>query len=202
MEGLGLQRKSIRRVLCSVVLAAAPVAGIALGATSAQAVTADIGAGTLTIQAPSTFVWNNPSPGQTVVVTLPVIVTDATGSGNGWNADASMTTFRDATTGKAVTATVKLNGSTSGGTATVGPTARCAVGSTCKLPVPSTSAVTYPHVVPIGTPAPTATPFATAADRTGMGIIDMPFDAWLRLTSSASDGAYTTSFIVSIVSGP
>lgn len=197
----------MHRVCFGLALLVGSALGFVIGsgvAGAAPTASADISGGTLTISAPGSFAWNDTLSGsnQTVVAPMTVTVIDATGSGAGWTTDASMTPLRDTTTGAALTGTVHVNGSATSGTATTGPAAVCGANSTCRLPTPSASPVTYPHIIPEGTPAPTANAFATAAAASGMGTIKLPLNAWLHIKADTYAGTYTATVTISVVSGP
>ena len=84
------------------------------------------------------------------------------------------------------------------------PAVACDGGSTCSVATPSTggTAVTYPYTLPAGTTAPTATKMFSAAAGTGMGN-QTASTAWsLAIPGNAHSGSYTSTWTLSLVSGP
>ena len=209
-------KRMIRAVVAGLALGALPL-GVALssaGATTAcststghtsctTSATATVTAGTLTIEAPATLSWTATLSGvnKNISAALPVSVVDATGSGAGWKAEVAMTHLKSTT---ALSATVTLNSSTSTTASTAAPSASCGATSTCTLNI-QTAPPSYPLTVPQPTTAttlPAASIFETAKVTTGMGVIDLPLDAWLHIKANAKAGTYTGTVQISVVSGP
>jgi hypothetical protein len=202
MEGTGMaigryaslttwRRRSLRAMrvslLCAVACGVASVAP-AYAATG----TATITAGTLAfVSAPPNVSFSATLNGadQTVTQTQALDVSDATGSGAGWNITATSTTF---TAGAKTLATA----STSVASA---PTKACDAGAACTL---ATNSIAYPYTLPAATTAPTATKLFNAAVNTGLGN-EMITPTWgLSVPAATFAGTYTSTWTISLVSAP
>lgn len=205
-------QRALAAVLLVVALPVSIVMGTAGAATACstttghttctETVTADLEAGSYTIEAPSSLSWQTVSLTgftQTKKATLSITIKNGSGATSGWQVDATMTTLKTAGGSKLPDTAVSLNGSSSSATASTAPTAACATGSTCVLP---TNSVTYPFTVPAATTAPTASACVSAADTTGLGAATVPLDAWLHVPGDAKAGTYSATITLSIVSGP
>src|SRR5258708_109337 len=129
---------------------AAAMAAVALGATAmpagATSRTATITAGRLAfVSSPSTVSFSATLNGtdQRVTSAQSFDVSDASGSGSGWNITATSTTFT-------TTAPVHTL-STSATMVTGAPTVACDASTTCTL---ATTNVAYPYTLPAGASAP------------------------------------------------
>ncbi len=172
---------------CCALLACAPMAG-------AVSATATVSAGALGfVSAPPNVTFNDTLNGlnQTATATQAVNVSDATGSGAGWNLTATSTTFSHATHTLGTAAT----------TVTAAPKVACDAGVTC-VKATKTALVTYPYTLPAGATAPTATRFFNAAAKKGMGDQTITPTWTLAVPANAYSGAYTSTWTISIVSGP
>jgi WxL domain surface cell wall-binding len=170
-------------------LAIGTVWAVPAGATSA---TANISAGSLAfVSAPPNVTFNDTLNGanQTVTSTQALDVADATGSGAGWNITATSTTF--------TTGSVTL--STTATTVQSAPTRACDAGSTCTL---ATNSVSYPYTLPAAASAPTATKVFNAAANTGQGDQTVTVTWQLAIPSNTVAGTYTSTWTISLVSGP
>jgi hypothetical protein len=179
----------------AVALAATSVAVLlpvtALGATG----TATISAGSLGfVSTPPNVTFSATLNGldQTVNATQALDVGDATGSGTGWNLTATSTTF---TTGGGTPHLL----STSATTVTGAPTDVCDASATCTL---ATNSVTYPYTLPAGASAPTATKMFNAAANTGLGNQTITPTWRLSVPANTFAGTYTSTWTISLVSGP
>jgi hypothetical protein len=168
-----------------VFYAAAPPAG----ATSA---TVNVSAGTLGfVSAAPSVTFNDTLNGhdQTPTATQALDVGDATGSGAGWNITATSTTF--------TTGSVTL--STTATTVQSGPTVACDASTTC---VTATNSISYPYTLPADASAPTATKVYNAAANTGMGDQTVTVTWQVAIPASTKAGTYTSTWTLSLVSGP
>ena len=179
-----------------ITLAAAAVAAVAFGVTGAFAdtanVTATVSGGSLsesTSAAPSFSVTLNGSD-QTAIYTLPITVTEARGSGAGWNLTITSTQF---STGGGSPNTLPTNAST-----VASITSSCA-GGTCTNP---TNSVTYPVGVPAGSGPPTAVKFFNAAANTGMGKFTVTPTIDVSVPANAYAGSYSSTVTLAVASGP
>jgi len=171
--------RSVPRRLAAVLAPLCTVAAICVmtpASAGATAASATLTAGALA------FINSTPS-----AVTLDV--QDATGSGAGWNITATSTTF---------TAGSKTLPTTATSIATA-PTDACDGTSTCTL---ATNSTTYPYALPAAATAPTATKMVDTAASTGMGDQTLTPTWSLAIPSSATAGAYTSTWTISLVSGP
>lgn len=116
-------------------------------------------------------------------------LSDARGTGAGWNITATSTAFNNGT--------VSLpNGST---TITGPPTVACDSGVACVTP---TSSITYPYTLPAAGTAPGATKLYNAATSTGTGALTVTPTWRLLVPATAAVGTYTSTWTLSLVSGP
>ena len=168
-------------------------------AAAAAAATSDTTSATVTVAAgPAVSVAGAGSPtfaltlngvDQTTSYTLPLVVTDATGSGNGWNLTITSTTFVNGSATFPVTAST-ITGVTSG----------CASGSTCLLP--SNSVSNSNLAVPAGSTAPSAVKFFNATSSTGRGTINVNASVQVAVPANVLAGSYTSTLTVAAVAGP
>jgi hypothetical protein len=128
---------------------------------------------------------------RTVNASQPLDIGDATGSGAGWNVTATSTLFTSGSYTLPVGAT----------TITSAPaTATCDTGVTC-TPAGSNS-VSYPYSLPAGSTAPTATKLFNAGLGSGMGDQTLNPTWTLAIPANAYAGNYTSTWTLSLVSGP
>jgi hypothetical protein len=167
------------------------------GSTQPTYALADSGTGTLSVTGGGLFevlgAISIPSvtltgSDQTVVFTLPVTVTDATGSGAGWYLTITSTQF---TTGAHLLPTTATSIHTA--------TASCSVGSTCVLP---TNTVGFPVTLPAAAVAPAPVKIFNAAANSGMGQVDVSTTLNLTLPGNAFTGSYSSTITIAVISGP
>ena len=179
------------------LVAGALLVGVLIGAQPAGATsgTAALAAGSLAfLSSPATVSFSATLSGtdQTVNASQVFDVSDATGSGAGWNITATSTTF---TTGGG---SPKLL-STSATTVQAAPSVACDAGTTCTV---ATTSVSYPYTLPAGSTAPTATKVFNASANTGLGNETTTFTFRLSVPAATSAGTYTSTWTYSLVSGP
>lgn len=173
---------------------------IAVALALASAASAATISGTATVNAgPAVGVASSGTPSfaltlngvdQTASYTLPLVVVDATGSGNGWNLTITSTTFDDGNGN-----TFPANAST-----ITGATSACGSGSTCTLP---TNQVANSNLaVPAGPTAPSAVKFFNAAAPTGRGTVNVSATVQVAVPANVLAGTYTSTVTVAAVSGP
>ena len=158
----------------------------------AATATANISAGSLAfVSAPPNVTFNDTLNGtnQTVNANQALDVSDGTGSGAGWSITATSTTF--------TTGSVTL--STSATTVQSAPSSACDAGSACTL---ATNSISYPYTLPAGASAPTATKVFNAAVNTGQGNQTVTVTWQLAIPSTTVAGTYTSTWTISLVSGP
>ena len=175
----------------AVMLVAALLPVVALGATG----TATIAAGSLGfVSTPPNVTFSATLNGldQTASTTQALDVGDATGSGTGWNITATSTTF---TTGGGSPHLL----STTATSLTGAPTDACDASATCTL---ATNSATYPYVLPAAGTAPTATKMYNAAASTGLGNQTVTPTWRLSVPANSFAGTYTSTWTISLVSGP
>jgi WxL domain surface cell wall-binding len=171
------------------VIAIIAVTGVPAYATTG---TATISAGSLAFvtAAPNvSFSATLNGTDQSVTSAQALDVSDATGSGAGWDITATSTTF---TSGAKLLAT-------SATTLTGAPTTACDAGATCTL---ATNSITYPYMLPAATTAPTATKMFNAALNTGIGNETVTPTWHLAVPAATLAGTYTSTWTLSLVSGP
>lgn len=185
------------KIRTALPVAAAAITGALLVASPALATTASetLTAGSLgfastpgNVTFPSTSLNGQ---NKTVTAAQPLDIADATGSGAGWQVTATSTVFTNGTNSLPV-------GSATVSSAPSAPT--CDSSVTCT--VAGTNGVSYPYSLPSGATAPTATKLFTASAGTGMG--DQTFTpTWtLAIPGNAYAGNYTSTWTLSLVSGP
>jgi hypothetical protein len=126
---------------------------------------------------------------QVLTTTATATVDDEQGAGTGWNLTGTSTTMTDGTNTLPVTATTLTS---------VAPTG--AAGN-CSVPA---NATTYPLVIPAAATAPTATKLysSTAYSATGTGPIDLLMTLQLAVPATARVGSYSSTWTLTLVSGP
>ena len=178
--------------LAAAALAASAVAAPAALAASAT-VTGNISAGSLSITTSATPSFSVTLDGtdKTGTYTVPSVVTDATGSGAGWNLTITSTQF---STGGGSPKTLATNVST-----LTGVVNSCVVSTTCTDP---TNSVGYPVSVPAGSTPPTAAKYFNAAAGTGAGKFDNTPSVSVAVPANTQAGTYTSTLTLAAVSGP
>ncbi len=127
---------------------------------------------------------------QTTPYTLPVTVTDATGSGAGWNLTVTSTTFNDGK-GHAFATNASTISSVS---------SACASGSTCGAPTNNVSNTNL--AVPAGTTAPSAVKYFNATAGSGLGKVNVNATVNVAVPANVLAGTYSSTVTVAVVSGP
>jgi hypothetical protein len=160
------------------------------------------------VSAPSTVKWAGALNGYDLSqdAQLTYGLTDATGSGSGWNLTASATALTNSSGTTKCTASAPcrmhkpfiINAYANTAQATTAPSPTCAPGSTCTLP--TYNKVAYP--VSITPTSPTPSTVVTAAHTSGMGAILCATDWWLSIPANAHAGTYTNTITLTIASGP
>jgi WxL domain surface cell wall-binding len=129
---------------------------------------------------------------KTVTASQPLDIADATGSGAGWNVTATSTVFK--TTGGNTLPTGATTVASSPGAPTCDTNVTCTVGGA--------TTVSFPYSLPAGTTAPTATKLFNAPAGTGMGDQTVTPTWTLAIPGNAYAGNYTSTWTLSLVSGP
>jgi len=185
----GMRRVRVALAAGAAVLLLGALAAPKAGATSA---TANLTAGSLAfVSAPPavSFTATLNGTNQAVPATQPLDVSDATGSGNGWNITATSTLFTSGAHTIAATAT----------TIPSQPSVACDTNVTCTT---ATTNVTYPYSLPAAATAPTATQMFNATANTGMGDQTVTPTWTLTIPGNTYAGNYTSTWTLSLVSGP
>ena len=175
-------------LVCGALLSSASVAG----ATTA---TAALSAGSLGFKsAPPNVTFNDTLNGtnQTATSAQAIDVSDATGSGTGWNVTATSTTFTSGTHTLGTGAT----------TVAATPGVACDTGATCTAATVLGSKVSYPYTLPAAAVAPTATELFDANTGTGMGNQTVTPTWSLAIPANTFAGSYTSTWTLSLVSAP
>jgi hypothetical protein len=186
------------RLVCGVVRVGALATSLGVvvaGAAGATSATATIAPGPLAFVSAPPAVTFRATPNvadQPVTATQALDVGDASGSPTGWAITATSTTF---STGGGSPTTL----STSATTITSAPSVACDTAATC---TPATNATTYPYTLPAATTAPTPTKVYDTAATTGLGTQTVTLTWHLAVPADAAPGSYTSSWTLSLVSGP
>ncbi len=176
------------------VLAAGGVLVAGIPNAEALTSTAAIAAGSLGfVSAPPNVTFGDMLSGinQTATATQAINVSDSTGSGTGWNLTATSTTFASGAHTLSTAAT----------TITAAPTVACDAGVTCTKAT-KTALVTYPYTLPAGAAPPTATRMFNSKAKAGMGDQTITPTWRLAVPADAYTGTYTSTWTISLVSGP
>jgi len=201
-----VKNTSTRRRLAAIALGAGILAPLAFaGVANASTVTTETPTASATVTGGALSFVSTPGnvtfpavvldgTDQTTSQTEPIDIGDNTGSLDGWNVTATSTLF-SATVG---TSTYTLPADAV--TVTAAPSAVCDSGSTCTTAVEATSIV-YPYTLPAGSAA-TATKIFDANTGTGMGNQTFTPNFTLSIPSSATAGAYSSTWTFSLVSAP
>ncbi len=127
---------------------------------------------------------------KTASYTLPMTVTDARGTGSGWNVTVTSTQFSTGAGGNTLPATASSVQSVS---------SACVSGSTCTNP---TNSVGYPLTIPAAATAPTAVKLFNAASSTGLGKFTLTPTVQVSVPANTFAGTYTSTVTLAVVSGP
>jgi putative surface cell wall-binding protein len=180
------------RLIGGALLAAGGLLATALPADATSA-TATISAGTLAFQSsPSTAGFSATLTGldQSVTSGQTFDVSDATGSGAGWNVTATSTTFTAPGSHTLPTSAVTIGSA---------PGVACDAGSTCTV---AGNSVAYPYTLAAETTAPTATKLYNATANSGLGRQTVTATMALAIPANTYAGNYTSTWTYSLVSGP
>jgi hypothetical protein len=171
--------------LAALILVSAAIAGTI---TATATVT---GAGSLALSSGATASLTDTLDGtdQTVSYTVPLTLTDARGSGAGWNLTLTSTTFNDG-----ATHTLSTSASTIASVAMA-----CVAGGSCTN---ATNAITYPVTVPAATTAPAAVKVFNSAATTGLVRFTITPTINVAIPGNSYAGTYNSTLTVAAVSGP
>lgn len=185
---------NVKKILSSfmcffVVIAFMGSASFAPALADGPLVTGTILGGLLTEVAPAAEAFTG-TPGSTSNYTIPIQVSDLTGTGNGWNLTITSTTFTNGTD------TFPTNAST-----ITGVTGACTIPGTCSQNT-LTNTVSPLPTVPAGTPAPTPVKFFGTASGTGRGIYTVTPTILVTIPAAIVTGVYTSTVSLAIAAGP
>src|SRR4051794_32541221 len=180
-----------KRLMIGLAAVAASVLPAQSAFAASATVTGNVNAGPLSTPPTATPSFSVTLDGtdKTGSYSVPTSVTDATGSGSGWNLTITSTQF---TTGGGSPRTLATNASS-----ITGVTNTCA--TTCVSP---TNSITYPVGVPAGSSPPTAVKYFNAAASTGQGKFDNTPAVDVSVPALSSTGAYSSTLTLAAVSGP
>jgi len=186
-------RQPLARRALAVAVAVAIGAAVIPAVSEASTASVTLSAGSLAfVSAPPNVTF----PGATlnglnlsVTATQAIDISDATGSGSGWDVTATSTTFTSGANTLPTTAT----------TIASAPTDACDTGSTCTV---ATNAIAYPYSLPAATAAPTATKLFNAAATTGAGNQSLTPTWTLAIPAGSHAGTYTSTWTLTLASGP
>ncbi len=124
---------------------------------------------------------------QSISTALNLSPDDETGSEAGWNLSATSTTFTSGTHTLPTTAAMIIAASATAGT------------GNCSLPV---NQISYPLTVPAAASAPSAIKIFDAGPGTGAGPVNVAMTASLNVPGNARTGTYTSTWTITLSSGP
>lgn len=184
----------------STVPVAVSTSGVLSGVTVAQISTGQMAACALSSTG-AAYCWGDNSAVDTLPTDQTLTVNDATGTASGWQVTVAATTFTSGVHVLSNSGTFALNGSTASMTDTFGPSTACASGSTCTLPV--NSSTTYPVVITTAASSPTPVTIYQAAVGSGLGaILINPVGWWLNIPGNTQAGSYTSTVTLEILATP
>jgi hypothetical protein len=190
-----LKKRSIRFYLGFALILAMATGGSAIAAfADSGTARVAVNAGSLTL----TGVTNVSAPpvtlngdDQTTTYSMGLTVSDARGSGAGWNLSITSTAFTTGSQSLSNTAS-SINAA---------PTVACSgVGGHCTSP--DDSAITYPVGVPAGASAPTAVKFFDAKANTGLGKFTITPTVTIAIPGNTYAGTYTSTVTIALNTGP
>jgi len=189
-----LKKGSIRFYLGFVLTLSMAIGGSAAAFADSGTATVAVIAGRLTLTgvtsvsaAPVTLTGDD----QATTYSMGLTVSDARGSGAGWNLSITSTAFSTGSQSLSNTAS-SLNAS---------PTLACSgVGGHCTNP--DDSAITYPVGVPAGASAPTAVKFFDAKANTGLGKFTITPTVTISIPGNTYAGTYTSIVTIALNIGP
>jgi len=165
----------------TAVGASGTILGYSLGCNSS---------GGLNFTPPTSFSWPSTAltgRDQSVTTQLDLSPDDETGSGVGWNLTATSTTFTSGGHALPTTAAQITAASASAGT------------GNCSLP---TNQISYPLTVPAATTAPTPVKVFDASAGSGAGPTNVALTAALNVPANARSGTYSSTWTLTLASGP
>jgi hypothetical protein len=177
-------------IFSGIAAAALAIAAAAVAGTVTATATVS-GAGSLALSNGSTASITDTLDGtdQSVGYTLPLTLTDARGTGAGWNLTVTSTTFSDGSGH-----TLATSASSIASVAMV-----CVAGGTCTNP---TNAITYPVTMPAAASAPAAIKLFNSAATTGLGRFTITPTINVAIPGNSYAGTYSSTITVAAVSGP
>ncbi len=186
-----LKNRSRGLYLCVVLLLALAIGGSVIAHADSGKAKAIVKAGTLSFSNANNNVSLQVS--NTVRLasySLPITVTDARGSGKGWNLSITSTLFM---TGNGKN-TLPSNASNITRVNT-----SCGAHSTCTKPIDT---ISYPLIVPAGNPAPSPVKFFNASLSSGLGVFSLLMMVNVAIPANAKSGTYTSTITLKIANGP
>jgi hypothetical protein len=146
--------------------------------------------GGLNFTPPTSFSWPSTAltgRDQSISTGLNLSPDDETGSDAGWNLSATSTTFSSGTHTLPTTAAMITAASATAGT------------GSCSLP---NNQISYPLTVPAAATAPSAVKIFDAGQGTGAGPVNVALSASLNVPGNARTGTYTSTWTITLASGP
>ena len=186
-----LKNRSRGLYLCVVLLLALAIGGSVIAHADSGKAKAIVKAGTLSFSNANNNVSLQVS--NTVRLasySLPIAVTDARGSGKGWNLSITSTLFMTGN-GK--------NSLPSNASNIISVKTSCGAHSTCTKPIDT---ISYPLVVPAGNPAPSPVKFFNASLSSGLGVFSLLMMVNVAIPANAKSGTYTSTITLKIANGP
>jgi hypothetical protein len=166
--------------------------------------------GILALTSPSLLGWSATMTGSTQNVTdtaaahQQLSVDDESNTGAGWHVTVAATTLTAGAHSLANSGTLVVTGSTSSASATTAPSDAC--NTSCRPPVSSAS---YPVAVTTAGSSPTPVTVYDVAAGSGIGPVILggstaanPVGWWIAVPPTTYAGTYTSTFTITIVSGP
>lgn len=187
---MNIRLRLVRLGAVAALVALWPASAALAQSTGTSTGTAAITGGALTLGTVSAASFSGTLNGLNQVFTSSnsAAVTDATGTGNGWNLTITGTQF---TTGDTTPRTLPTSA-----LQITGVTAAATSGSTATAP---SNSVTHPLTVPVGA---TAAKFYNAAANSGMGAFTLTTSYNLSIPAATYAGTYSSTLTVSLISGP
>jgi len=189
-----LKKRSRGLYLCSVMLLTMLIASSAIAYADSGTAKVAVKGGHLTESNATNHVSLHVSKHMRLAsYSLPITVTDARGSGNGWKLSITSKQFIDTDNDKDKDV-LPLNASQ-----ITQVSMSCSVHSTCTLPINS---ISYPLLVPAGSTPPPPVKFFNAATGSGLGVFGLIMMVNVTIPANAEPGSYISTITLAVANGP
>ena len=187
-----LRKRSRGLYLCSVLLLAMLIGSSAIAYADSGTAKVAVKGGHLTESNATNHVNLHVSKQMRMAsYALPISVTDARGSGNGWKLSITSTRFLYPDNDKDVLP--------SNASQIMRVSMTCSAHSTCTLPINN---ISYPLLLPAGATPPPPVKFFNASVRSGLGVFSLSMMVNVTIPANTEAGTYTSTITLAIANGP